>query len=157
MDPHKIANYEQQHGAGTFFQFRSFAPEEAHRILQMIKKRMRLPEESDALKVVNAIRKRSSPIEGIDATRDGFDLKRTLERVGFTPSDHLLLNWFRFDQIDEIRTDDLCRNFDDIWYPSSDDLDILESNLNWILSIDHSGAVWMLEFNGNSEATSLNQ
>jgi len=54
------------------------------------------------------------------------------------------LNWYRFDKIDELRFVDLCEKFEDIWYPSSDDLDIFDRNMNWLISIEHSGSIRVL-------------
>ncbi len=35
----------------------------------------------------------------------------------------------------------MSRWFDDIWYPASDDIDLFDSTLDWILSVSHSGLI----------------
>jgi hypothetical protein len=60
-------------------------------------------------------------------------------RVGHVTQGNAFLNWYRFDKVDELKFDDLCEVFDDLWYPSSDDLDILNPNINWVVSIEHFG------------------
>lgn len=85
-------------------------------------------------------------VKDAEATKDSFSLKRLLSRLNLDDADNVLLNWHRFDNIDEIRTDDLCNMFSDIWYPSSGDLHIFNSNCDWILSIEHHGVISFLRF-----------
>ncbi len=40
-----------------------------------------------------------------------------------------------------MKAEDLISTFSDIWYPSSDDLDIIDGTMQWIVSIDHNGTV----------------
>jgi hypothetical protein len=56
------------------------------------------------------------------------------------------VSWYRVDQIDEIAFDDLATWFDDIWYPNSDDLDICDDTLSWVVSINHEGDVNWIRF-----------
>jgi len=148
VDAFKIAIYEQEHGAGTFVPFRSLTKEEADDVFRQLKSRLKLPDELDALQTVDIISQRSVVVEGIDATQDDFDLKQVFSRHHVVLKERLFVNWYRFDRIDEIGTDDLCRSFGDIWYPSSDDLDIIDSNFDWILTVEHSGMVRILRLIG---------
>lgn len=90
--------------------------------------------------VLQTIDQRSITVTEVDARLDDFDLKAVLERLGFF-AEKVLLNWYRFDRIDEFRTDDLCNLFIDVFYPSADDIEIMDSGLTWLLSIRHYGAV----------------
>jgi len=141
VEAFKIAIYEQKHGAGTFVPFRSLNGEESDQVFHQLKLRLKLPDKLDALQALGIISQRSVVVQGIDATQDDFDLKQVLGRLHFIAHDRLFVNWYRFDRIDEIGTDDLSRNFRDIWYPSSDDVDILDPKFGWILSIEHNGTV----------------
>jgi len=38
--------------------------------------------------------------------------------------------------------DDLFKFFSDIWYPSLDDIEIFDINLNWIISVRHYGDIY---------------
>jgi hypothetical protein len=62
-------------------------------------------------------------------------------KAGVTSSETIFLNWYRYDDVDEMRLADVTKFFEDIWYPSSDDLDIFDESLRWILSIRHDGEV----------------
>ncbi|WP_234399978.1 hypothetical protein [Campylobacter concisus] len=41
-----------------------------------------------------------------------------------------------------MRFDDLSKFFSDIWYPSLNDIEIFDINLNWIISVRHYGAIY---------------
>jgi hypothetical protein len=146
MEAFKIENYEREHGAGTFVPFRPLSQKEAEHIFRLIKLRLQLPDELDAIRVLDIIRDKSIVVKGVDATRDGFDLKHLLNQLKLDNADTVLLNWYRFDNIDELRTHDLCQMFSDIWQRSSDDLQVFNSNVDWVLSIEHHGAVSFLRF-----------
>lgn len=141
MDTIKIKTYEQVHGPGTFVSFRTLSKAEADDVLKRIKHKLSLPEHLEAVRVLQFIRDTSHPVHGVDATRDNFDPKELFRQLSLPRSGNVLLNWYRFDRIDEIRAEDLYLFFGDIWYPFSDDLDIVDPSLNWIVSIDHSGSV----------------
>jgi hypothetical protein len=141
METFKIENYEREHGAGTFLSFRHLTGDKANHVLGSLKRRLELPDEFDGNQVVRFINDKSVIVNGVDATREDFDLKQVLSQLKFNLADTVYLNWYRFDELDEVQTDGLCRVFKDIWYQSSDDLDIVDSNMNWLLSIAHHGVV----------------
>jgi hypothetical protein len=66
---------------------------------------------------------------------------RLLRKLGVTSPKKVYLNWYRFDDIDQIDLADLDRYFFDIWYPDSDDLDVFDDSADWIVSIAHHGNV----------------
>ena len=146
MEAFKVENYEREHGTGTFVSFRHLPTNEAEENLQCLRQRLELPREFGGVQVVRILRDRSTFIEGFDATQDDFDLKQVLSHIKLDAADKVLVNWYRFDDIDELRAVDLCKIFGDIWYPSSDDIDVFDSSMNWLLSIHHDGSVWALVF-----------
>ena len=91
--------------------------------------------------------KRSDFILDVDAN-DGFVLSALLEKVGCLPSDKVLVNWDRFEHIDEISLVTLDTYFDDIWFSSADDIDLIHSELRWVVSVRHDGTVSCLNFKG---------
>src|SRR5690606_8615576 len=78
---------------------------------------------------------------GISSEADDFDLALLLEKLKITPQEKVYLNWYRFDKIDEMLFRDLCEHFGDIWYHSSDDLEIFDPSFAWIASIGHHGGI----------------
>lgn len=144
VEQFKIENFEQVHGANSFPAFRSLAKEEASHILMSLKRRAGLPDELNAQDVLHAIDQRSVVVDGVDATQDAFDLRAVLGRLRFSAA-KVFVNWDRFDRIDEFEIEDLCNFFSDIFYPSADDVEILDLNLTWLVSIRHYGAVKALD------------
>ena len=61
--------------------------------------------------------------------------------LGLAPEPLVYVNWLRFDDIDCLAFSDLARYFDDIWYPSADYIDIFDSSMSWVLSVDYLGFV----------------
>ena len=57
--------------------------------------------------------------------------------------DSVYINWHscRDGDIDELFLSDLSTHFYDIWYPSSDDIDIFDASLRWVVSVRHDGCV----------------
>jgi hypothetical protein len=141
MEAFKIENFEREHGPGTFIPYRHLSKEEADHLFRSLKRRLGLPDDSDGLRAVKIVRERSTWLKNANAGSEGFDLGRLFEDLKFDVSDTVYLNWYRFDEIDELRTRDLFNTFGDLWYPSSDDLDIFDSSMDWLLSIEHSGAL----------------
>jgi hypothetical protein len=92
------------------------------------------------------LQSRSTVVGGESAEADTFDIVRLLQRLQLEMSETVLLNWHQYDDVDEMRAEDLRRHFDDIWYPSSDDLDIIDAGLGWIISVRHDGVVHCLDF-----------
>jgi hypothetical protein len=140
VEEFKIENFEQEYGANSFPAFRSLACEEANHTLISLKRRLGLPDELNAQDVLKAIDLRSNVVDGVDATEEAFDLRAVLRGLEFSAA-MVFVNWYRFDRIDEFETEDLCKYFGDIFYPSADDLEILDSSLTWLVSIRHYGAV----------------
>jgi hypothetical protein len=143
VEPFKIQIFEREHGPGTFIWFRNVSKPEALELLHRLKKRLQLPAQADALNVLKIMRDRSTRLEGLNADDKGFDLRLVLGRLRAT--DRVFLNWHHFDDLNEVRVEDLRNYFEYLWYPSSDDLEILDPELGWILSIDHSGNILLLD------------
>ncbi|HTB96571.1 MAG TPA: hypothetical protein VK716_06155 [Terracidiphilus sp.] len=143
MEAFKVQNFERVHGANSFPAFRSLAREETNHTLTQLKRGLGLPHDLSTEDVLHAVDRLSVLVEGVDASEVIFDLRAVLDRLGFSAT-KVLVNWGRFESMDEFETKDLCNFFTDIFYPSADDLEILDSNVAWLLSIRHHGAVMAL-------------
>jgi len=93
--------------------------------------------------LVREIVEEAEPLAGVDA-KNGLDLLGILDGLGVNYSEHAYLNWGRFEELDRIRLQDLSECFDDIWYPDADDLDVIDAEYKWILSVRHDGVVGIL-------------
>ncbi len=81
----------------------------------------------------------------IDACEE-FKLIDTLSSLKVNPLTDVYVNWRRFDDIDIFNIADVDKYFFDLWYPSSDDIDIFDESLDWIISIRHDGRVSFLKY-----------
>ncbi|TDQ12029.1 hypothetical protein [Pedobacter metabolipauper] len=81
-----------------------------------------------------------------NATED-FRLIRVLNSIGINPLSEVFINWYRFKRIDRFDLKDLDKYFDDIWFPVSDDIDLFDASLDWILSIRHDGCITFCKYN----------
>jgi hypothetical protein len=65
--------------------------------------RLELPEGSLGKDILQSIHDRAAVVSGANAEDDEFDLRKVLDELGFVLSEVTYLNWYRFDDIDEIR------------------------------------------------------
>jgi hypothetical protein len=144
METFKIENYEREHGPGTFITFRHLSSGEAETISRTLMARLDLPSNTSPSCLVSAVRDRSSFLPEVRADADGFDVSSLFSAFGLEVSSRTYLNWCRYDDIDEIDTKDLITHFTDLWYPTVDDLDLIDSNMSWIISIQHWASVKLL-------------
>ena len=79
--------------------------------------------------------KRFDYIDNIDNISDVFN------RLNIVSDNKIYINWGNFDDIDYLSYNDLLNYFDDLWFPSSDDIEVFDKTFNWILSIRHDGYI----------------
>lgn len=61
------------------------------------------------------------------------------------PPEEVYVNWHQFDRVDRIGLHALSTNLTDIWYPKSDDIDVVDPAYRWVTSIGYDGEVYFLE------------
>ena len=130
----------------AFPSFSSLTQDECHKILCRLKDALGLNGEHDSLAIVTELSNRQVACLNTNAESEGFDLQQTLRNLGVNAEKNIFINWYRFDNIDRMECAALSNHFTDIWYPSSDDIDIFDSSLRWILSIRHDGCVYFNTF-----------
>jgi hypothetical protein len=72
-----------------------------------------------------------------------------LNSLKIIPLTNVYINWYRFDAINIFITDDVDKYFFNIWFPTSDDIDIFDESLDWIVSVRHDGCVSFLKYNSS--------
>jgi len=82
-----------------------------------------------------------SRLDGFNADEENFDLKAVFRKLNITTPNEICINFNKFESIDILHFDDLFKFFSDIWYPSLDDIEIFDLNLNWIVSVRHYGGI----------------
>ncbi|WP_462112814.1 heat-shock protein [Campylobacter concisus] len=81
-------------------------------------------------------------LDGFNADEANFDLKALFSKLNITAPNEICINFNKFESIDILHFDDLSKFFSDIWYPSLDDIEIFNINLNFIVSVRHYGAIY---------------
>jgi hypothetical protein len=144
MDRQKLLNFEMTH-PGESLSVEEVLPSEASAVRARLLQKLGLPLQSSGLALVKAIEAKSRPLKGLDASSSGFNLGHLLaELQDEAASLEVFLNWYRFDELDRVRVSTLAAFFTDIWYPSADDLDIVDPRLRWVVSVAHHGGLRLL-------------
>lgn len=84
----------------------------------------------------------TTPLSGVDANSDAFDLSHAFESVRVTPQDDVLVSFDAIRSVYSIRRGDLRDFFSDIWYPISDDMFVFDRSLSWLIFVHHDGYVY---------------
>lgn len=141
----KRKNFEEAHSGIPFPQIVTLGNEETRQLRSRIAQRLGCPAD-DGLTLVSGLAARSVLVEGANAESEGFKLLGILWTLRIRPEQPMVyVNWYRFDQIDRLTLEDLAEYFGDLWYPSSDDIDIFDDSCDWIVSVGHSGDVRLVQ------------
>ena len=141
MDKFKIAHFERDNPGRLFPEFRSLSPTEVQAIQRKLLGRFGIDSSESVASFLNLIASNEQFVAGVNAEHSDFCLRSVLLAEGIQPESKLFVNWDRYNSIDEFQTADLSTYFDYVWYPGSDDIDIFDNTMSWILSVRHDGAV----------------
>ncbi len=106
-----------------------------------------LDEDSSLESLMETINSSATIIDAVNALDDDFNLLEFFLKQNIEYKEIVFLNWYRFDDIDKIKTADLNNHFSDIWYPSSDDIDLFDESFSWMVSIRHDGVLSLIRAN----------
>ena len=144
MERFKIEHFNRDHPGKTFPTFHVVGGVAARNLCVELIERMYPKKNISVADILSQIEHAETVIQGVDANDSDFDLRLVLERLKISPTKYVFLNWHRFESFDRFEFSDVNKCLHDIWYPSSDDLDIFDESLGWIVSIRHDGAVTIL-------------
>ena len=143
MEEFKIEHFEKEYPDTKFPWFEVLNDQEIIELRNGLYSRLSIERLSDDKILVQRINNAVILIENVNASRIGFSLLGLLKSKGIESSDVVYVNWYRFDDVDRFKLEDLSEYFDDIWYPGSDDIDIFDGSLSWVISVSHSGEIKM--------------
>lgn len=143
MDKFKIENFKTKNPTERFPSFKELDNLKCKKICDEIIMRYGLVCQS-SLEMVRIIDSYQEVVEGLSADNESFKLQGFFNHLDIKPEKNVFINWYRYDQIDSILWDDFVENFDYIWYPSADDIDIFDNTFDWILSVKHNGVLKIL-------------
>ena len=140
MDSFKIKLYEQEYNK-PFPSFKHLTIREC----EVIKKKFFFDfQVANDLKLVNEIRRNEIYINNFDANNEqDFNIKKIFQHLDKDVTFKVYINWFRFDNIDQMKFNDFSTYFYDIWFPSVDDIDLFDESYSWIVSIRHDGMIYV--------------
>ena len=140
MDSFKIKLYEQEYNK-PFPSFKHLTIRECEVILKKFFFDFLVDND---LKLVNEIRRNEIYINNFDANNEqDFNIKKIFQHLDKDVTFKVYINWFRFDNIDQMKFNDFSTYFYDIWFPSVDDIDLFDESYSWIVSIRHDGMIYV--------------
>lgn len=142
MDAYKIDLFKKEYGI-DFPDFKHLSRKESIVLADRILRKFKF---SSIDTLIDRLYSQNDVVLDINAN-DGLNLIDTLVGNKIKLMQEVYINWFHFDNVDLINLVDLNKYFLDIWYPSSDDIDIFDESLEWILSIRHDGSISILKCN----------
>lgn len=146
MEQRNIEGFENDHPGKKFPAFRSLTGDEMRKIRSVLKERLGLGESVGRLALTKAIADASRNCSEFDVESDTFRLRACLSKLDITPQNKIMINFYRFDDMDELLLEDVDMHFEYMWYPGSDDIDICDSTLSWVVSVSHDGEVSVVKF-----------
>ena len=136
MDQIKLENFRKEYGIKMPI-IRSLPAGECLKIRENLLHKFSLDDIDEFFKIDKFNR-----LDGFNANEENFDLKTAFSELGIAMPNEICINFNKFESIDILRFDDLFKFFSDIWYPSLDDIEIFDINLNWIISVRHYGVIY---------------
>jgi hypothetical protein len=136
MDQFKIDNFVATHPGIAFPAFRHLSSEECAPIRVTVAGKLGLPSNADGLALVRTLETKAGEIQGTSPSDLEFVPSKLLAQFRILPQE-IYINWYRFNDVDAMSTGDVDQAFHDIWYPSSDDIEIFDQSLSWFLLITH--------------------
>lgn len=140
MDEIKIKNFAAAHPNTDLPDVRHLEPEECKFLQGALATRIGLGGASTGLEILRALELKASDIPGVQPSPDDFVLADLLKQL-HVEAGRIFVNWSRFDDIDEMNAQEFSAIFHDLWYPSSDDIELFDRSLNWVLFIRHFDVV----------------
>lgn len=140
MDQIKLENFRKEHGFDIPI-IRSLPAGECLKIRENLLHKFSLDDVDEFFKI-----DKFSRLDGFNADEENFDLKAVFNKLNIATPNEICINFNKFESIDILRFEDFSKFFSDIWYPSLDDIEIFDLNLNWIVSVRHCGAVYHFTF-----------
>lgn len=140
MEKFKVDHFERDNPSKKFPWVSCLSVHEAKAITIKLAEKLKLTFQ-DNMSFTKAIVELETPVNSFNAEGEGFKLSKVMSFLNIKPQANIYINWYRYDRIDEMLFVDLDKYFNDIWYPGSDDIDILDTSFSWIVSISHDGTI----------------
>lgn len=141
MDAFKIELFQKENPQCEFPQVTALSAEEMTCIRQKFAKKLSVDQNTTGKDLLNLLVKSSKSIMDYNACNSGFIVANVFNHLKIVPKANVYINWYQFDKIDTININDFIKYFDDIWFPSTDDIEIFDDTCDWVLLIAHDGYI----------------
>ena len=111
MEIRNITGFKLENPGIEFPNFRSLKEDETQEIRRRLKQKVGLPKDANDLTLAKQIAVLSVVYNGDNANDDKFNLLEVLRRLEIMPGDLVYLNFYRFDEIDEMSVGDVSHHF----------------------------------------------
>lgn len=139
MDEIKIQNFAKANPGKRIPNVRHLDRDECESLRADIAVKLGQPRNSDSFEVLQELELRSQDLPG-KPSDDNFRLLKLFQELQLNARS-VYVNWSSFDDMDEMSAKDLSDDFHDLWYPSSDDVEIFDRSMDWILLVRHYDVV----------------
>ena len=141
MESFKIEHFQKENPNEQFPYHRHLSDSEESALREKLFEKFGLNAASSPMDMFDAIDLIARDVG--DANPDDFSLLEIIKTQEIECEENVFVSWYRFDDIDEFHLKELSKYFDDIWYPSSDDIEIFDRTCSWLISVRHDGAVFL--------------
>ena len=140
MDEVKIQNFANANPGKPLPVVRHLDTKECETLRVALAAKLGQPPQSSALEILRELELRSQDLSGTRPSDSGFRLANLFSQLRLDVR-RIYINWSSFDDIDEMTAQDFSDLFHELWYPSSDDIEVFDSSLNWVLLVRHFDVV----------------
>ncbi len=141
MDAFKIELFQKENPQCEFPKVTALSAEEKTSIRQKLAHKLSVDQNTTGKELLNMLVKSSESIIDYNACNSGFTIANVFNHLKIVPKDNVYINWYQFDNIDAINFNDFNKYFDDIWFPSADDIEVFDDTCGWVLLIAHDGYI----------------
>ncbi|SRR6266511_4610480 len=146
MQGFKVDNFAKENPGAVFPWVRSLGRDECGEIRARLAQRLGIGASSEARSLLKRLEQVAEEVSPVLLNGEDIDLQETLSKVKIAPLELVYINWYRFDDIDQMKVKDLDRFLSYIWYPSSDDIEVFDELFEWILLLRHDGLIRIARF-----------
>src|ERR1700679_3030855 len=129
MEPIKIENFCVAHPEASFPWFRHLSTDECKTLQSRLSRKLGIPN-APPLQLLTTLERLSAVVPNAVPSNQDFHLNSL--PIWTSMPRTIYVNWYRLDDIDEMAFIDFCTDFHDLWYPSSDDIEIFDDTLSWV-------------------------
>jgi hypothetical protein len=141
LNAFKIELFRKENPQLSFPYFDTLDDENTAIIRRRISQKLKVNEILTGKAILNLLTNKAVLIKNYNASTSGFMMSDVFNYLNIVPKEKIYINWYQYDDIDIMDFKDFDKYFDDIWFPISDDIEVFDDTLGWVLAINHDGYI----------------